>query len=48
MSGFQWFYKCHFLSSLDIYSNMKLENFSTQNSNSQKLLGVTIDRNFKH
>ena len=48
----QWFYnngmkanidKCHFLSSLDIASTMTIENFTIQNSASQKLLGVTID-----
>ena len=36
--------KCHFLSSLDIASTMTIENFTIQNSTSQKLLGVTIDR----
>ena len=49
----QWFYnngmkanidKCHFLSSLDIASTMTIENFTIQNSASQKLLGVTTDR----
>ena len=39
--------KCHFLSSLAIYSKMTIGNFSTQNSDSQIVLGVTIDRNFK-
>ena len=50
---FQWFYnngmkanvdKCHFLSSLDIASTMKIGSFTIQNSASQKLLGITIDR----
>ena len=50
---FQWFHnngmkanidKCHFLSSLDIASTMTIENFNIKNSTSQKLLGVTIDR----
>ena len=50
---FQWFYnngmktnidKCHFLSSLDITSTMAIENFTIQNSVSQKLIGITIDR----
>ena len=36
--------KCHFLSSLDIASTMTIENFIIQNSASQKLLGITIDR----
>ena len=49
---FQWFCsngikanidKCHFLSGLDITSTMTLENFTIQNSASQKLLGMTID-----
>ena len=48
---FQWFYnngikaniyKCHFLSGLDVTSTMT-ENFTIQNSASQKLLGITID-----
>ena len=36
--------KCHFLSNLDIVSTMTIENFTLQNSASQKLLGITIDR----
>ena len=49
----QWFYnngmkasidECHFLSNLDIASTMAIENFTIQNSVSQKLLGVTIDK----
>ena len=36
--------KCHFLSSLDIASAMTIENFTIQNSASQKLLGVTTDK----
>ena len=50
---FQWFYnngmkanidKCHFLSSLDFASIITIENFTIQNSASQKPLGITIDR----
>lgn len=37
--------KCHFLSNLHIKSKMTMKNFSIQNSGSQELLGVTIDRN---
>ena len=37
--------KCHFLSNLHIKSEITMKNFSTQNSGSQELLGVTIDRN---
>ena len=37
--------KCHFLSSLDLESNIKLDNLLIKNSESQKLLGVIIDRN---
>ena len=49
---FWWFYnngmsfnidKCHFLSSLDIASTMTIENFTIQNSDSQKLLGIQIE-----
>ena len=36
--------KRHFLSSLDTASTMTIENSTIQNSASQKLLGVTIDR----
>ena len=36
--------KCHFLPSLDINSKFLLPACVVQNSNSQKLLGVTIDR----
>ena len=51
---FKWFYdnamkanidKCHFLSSLSADSNIKIEESVIKNSNSQKLLGITIDRN---
>ena len=35
--------KCHFLSSLDMASTMAMENFTIQNSGSQKLLSITID-----
>ena len=50
MNVFQWFYnngmkadihKCHFRSSFDINSGITIENFSIENSESQKLLGVT-------
>ena len=50
---FQWFYnnemktnidKCHFLSSLDVATTITIENFSIQNSASQKLLGIIINR----
>ena len=37
--------KCHFLSSLDINTKFSLPVSILENSNSQKLLGVTIDRN---
>ena len=36
--------KCHFLSSLYIASSMTIENFTIQNSDSQKVLGFTIYR----
>ena len=36
--------KCRFLSSLDSASTMTIEKFTIQNSVSQKLLGITIDR----
>ena len=36
--------KCHFVSSLDITLELLLCSFSVENSNSKKLLGVTIDR----
>ena len=36
--------ECHFLSNLDIASTMAIENFTIQNSVSQKLLVVTIDK----
>ena len=50
---FKWFHenglkanqdKCHFLSSLDINTKFLLPACILENSNSQKLLGVTIDR----
>ena len=50
---FKWFHenglkanqvKCHFLSSLDINTKFSLPACILENSNSQKLLGVTIDR----
>ena len=50
---FKWFYanglkanqdKCHFLSSLDISTKFSLPACILENSDSQKLLGVTIDR----
>ena len=50
---FKWFHKnclkanqdkCHFLSSLDINKMFSLPACILQNSNSQKLLGVTVDR----
>ena len=50
---FQWFSenamkantgKCHFISSVDTSTKFSLTNCSIDNSNSQKLLGVTIDR----
>ena len=50
---FKWFYenglkanqdKCHFLSSLDINTKFSLPACILENSDSQKLLGVTIDR----
>ena len=50
---FKWFYenylkanqdKCHFLSSLDINTKISLPACILENSDSQKLLGVTIDR----
>ena len=50
---FKWFHenglkanqeKCHFLSRLDIDTKFSLPAFILENSNSQKLLGVTIDR----
>ena len=49
----KWFYenglkanqdKCHFLSSLDIDTKFSLPACVLENSDSQKLLGVTIDR----
>ena len=36
--------KCHFLSSLDINTKFSLSSCILENSNSQKLLGVTVDR----
>ena len=36
--------KCHFLSSLDINTKFSLPSCILENSNSQKLLGVTVDR----
>ena len=36
--------KYQFLSSFGIVSTMTIENFTIQNSVSQKLLGITIDR----
>ena len=50
---FKWFHenglranqdKCHFLSSLDVSTKFSLPAWILENSNSQKLLGVTIDR----
>ena len=50
---FEWFHqnglksnheKCHFLSSLDINTKFSLPACMLENPNSQKLLGVTIDR----
>ena len=50
---FKWFHengmkanqnKCHFLSSLDISTKFSLPIYILENSDSQKLLGVTIDR----
>ena len=50
---FKWFHenglkanqnKCHFLSSLDINSKFSLPGCILENANSQKLLGVAIDR----
>lgn len=55
MKLFQWFYnnkikanidKCHFLANLHINAKITTENFVIQNSDSQKLLGATIDGNF--
>ena len=37
--------KCHFVSVADISLKMTMENFSIQNSDSQKPLIVTLDRN---
>ena len=54
MNVFQWFYNnemkgnsdmCHFLLSLDITSNIAIENFAIRNLFTQKHQGVTIDRN---
>ena len=36
--------KCHFLSSININSNIELDHWCIQNSGTQKLLGITIDR----
>ena len=36
--------KCHFLSSLDINTKFSLHACTLENSNSQNLLGATIDR----
>ena len=36
--------KCHFLSNLDINTKLSLHVCILENSNSQKLFGVTIDR----
>ena len=53
MKVFQWFYKngmkvntgeCYFPQILDIASQMTIGNFIIQNSASQKLLGITIDK----
>ena len=50
---FIWFYekgmkvnqdKCHFLSSLDITTKLLLPDCSIDNSSSEKVLGVVIDR----
>ena len=39
--------KCHFLSSLDITTELLLCNSSVENSSSKKLLGVIIERKLK-
>ena len=36
--------KCHFLSSFDINTKISVSSFDIENTHSQKLLGVTIDR----
>ena len=50
---FEWFLnntmranpdKCHFLSSLDMNTEISVSSFDIENTHSQKLTGVTIDR----
>ena len=36
--------KCHFLSSLDMNTKISASSFDIENTHSQKLLGVAIDR----